>query len=89
MSIALIILFFFFFFGGRLKRVFFRKSRPQFKNDKKESIEISTEAEQDDLYVERIRVENMKLRFKWQLDNSDLVIYCLILAEVLKDWGRS
>ncbi|XP_030956203.1 uncharacterized protein LOC115978324 isoform X1 [Quercus lobata] len=44
-----------------LKRVLFRKSRPQFKNDKKESIEISTEAEQDDLYVERIRVENMKL----------------------------
>ncbi|KAL4652948.1 hypothetical protein ACB092_01G267100 [Castanea dentata] len=45
-----------------LKRVLFRKSRPHFKNDKKESIEISTEAEQDDLYVERIRVENMKLR---------------------------
>ncbi|KAL0014683.1 hypothetical protein SO802_001752 [Lithocarpus litseifolius] len=44
-----------------LKKVLFRKSRPQFKNDKKESIEISTEAEQDDLYVERIRVENMKL----------------------------
>lgn len=82
-GLLLIILF---IFCGRLKRVLFGKSRPQFR---KEPIEIITEAEQDDLYVERLRVENMKLRFKWQLDISALVIYGLLLAQVLKDWGRS
>lgn len=47
----------------RLERVFSRKSRAQHKRDSKKDDESSSETEQDNFYVERIRLENMELRF--------------------------
>ncbi|PON50488.1 hypothetical protein TorRG33x02_314140 [Trema orientale] len=44
-----------------LKRLFFGKSNKQYKNDTSQPVEISVEGEQDGLYVERIRIEKMKL----------------------------
>ncbi|PON35509.1 hypothetical protein PanWU01x14_335980 [Parasponia andersonii] len=44
-----------------LKRLFFGKSNKQYKNDTSQPVEISIEGEQDGLYVERIRIEKMKL----------------------------
>ncbi|KAA8548300.1 hypothetical protein F0562_004729 [Nyssa sinensis] len=44
----------------RLERVLSRKSSARHKDPKKDD-EITAEAEQDDLYVERIRLENMEL----------------------------
>ncbi|RVX06923.1 hypothetical protein CK203_015012 [Vitis vinifera] len=46
----------------RLERFFFRKSHAREKKDPKKNDEIRTEAEADDLSVERIRIENMELR---------------------------
>ncbi|RVW45039.1 hypothetical protein CK203_067513 [Vitis vinifera] len=46
----------------RLERFFFRKSHAREKKDPKKNDEIHTEAEADDLSVERIRIENMELR---------------------------
>ena len=42
---------------------FSRKSSARHKKDLKKDDEISAETYQDDLYVERIRLEKMKLRF--------------------------
>lgn len=47
----------------RLERVFSRKPRAQHKRDSKKDDESSSETEQDNFYVERIRLENMELRF--------------------------
>ncbi|XP_057982537.1 uncharacterized protein LOC131167713 [Malania oleifera] len=44
-----------------LGRVLSRKASAWRKKDPKKNDEISTEAEQEDLYVERIRIENMEL----------------------------
>lgn len=44
----------------RLERFFFRKSHAREKKDPKKNDEIRTEAEADDLSVERIRIENME-----------------------------
>lgn len=45
----------------RLEKVLLRKSSARHKRDPKKDDEISNEADQDDLYVERIRIENMEL----------------------------
>lgn len=47
----------------RLERFFCRKSLAREKKDPKKYDEISSEAEVDNLSVERIRIENMELRF--------------------------
>ncbi|XP_060667569.1 uncharacterized protein LOC107427967 isoform X2 [Ziziphus jujuba] len=44
----------------RLEKLFSRSSR-QHKKDSKKNDDISSDAEQDELYVERIRLENMEL----------------------------
>ncbi|KAH7852275.1 hypothetical protein Vadar_022669 [Vaccinium darrowii] len=44
-----------------LKRLFFRKPYARFGNDAEGPDEITTDTEQDDLFVERIRIENMRL----------------------------
>nr|CAN68270.1 hypothetical protein VITISV_029911 [Vitis vinifera] len=49
-------------YSKRLERFFFRKSHAREKKDPKKNDEIRTEAEADDLSVERIRIENMELR---------------------------
>ncbi|CAK9166176.1 unnamed protein product [Ilex paraguariensis] len=48
----------------RLERVFLRKSSAQPKKDPKKDDEVGTEAQQDALYVERIRIENMELSLR-------------------------
>lgn len=48
----------------RLERIFSRKSSARRKRDPKKDDEISSESEQDDFYVERIRLENMELSFR-------------------------
>ncbi|KAH7851651.1 hypothetical protein Vadar_014766 [Vaccinium darrowii] len=48
----------------RLERIFSRKSSARHKRDPKKDDEISSESEQDDFYVERIRLENMELSFR-------------------------
>uniref|UniRef100_A0A5B6ZPV4 Aminopeptidase n=1 Tax=Davidia involucrata TaxID=16924 RepID=A0A5B6ZPV4_DAVIN len=48
----------------RLERVLFRKSSARRKKDPKKDDEISAEAEQDDFYVERIRMQNMELSLR-------------------------
>ncbi|KAL6986761.1 hypothetical protein U1Q18_044902 [Sarracenia purpurea var. burkii] len=45
-----------------LKRLFYRKSYARFRKDGKGPDEILSDAESDDLFVERIRIENMELR---------------------------
>lgn len=50
-------------FSCRIKRVFFRKSSAQSKINPRGRVQINSEAEPDSLCVERIRIENMKLRF--------------------------
>lgn len=47
----------------RISRCFYGKSSSQCKKEQENPIQISTEAEQDGLSVERIHIENMKLRF--------------------------
>ena len=53
----------------RLEKLLARKSKRHHKKDPKKDDDIISEAEQDDLYVERIRLENMELRsfmhFMW------------------------
>lgn len=44
----------------RLRRIFFRKPREKLQNDPKKTDETNSEAEAD-LYVERIRIENLEL----------------------------
>ncbi|KAL5581475.1 hypothetical protein UlMin_013917 [Ulmus minor] len=44
-----------------LKRLIFGKSNKKCNNDSSKQVEISIESEEDDLYVERIRIEKMKL----------------------------
>ncbi|KAG5534641.1 hypothetical protein RHGRI_022683 [Rhododendron griersonianum] len=48
----------------RLERVFSRKSSARRQRDLKKDDENSSEMEQDDFYVERIRLENMELSFR-------------------------
>ncbi|KAJ0841264.1 hypothetical protein HanPSC8_Chr14g0628441 [Helianthus annuus] len=45
------------------RKVFSRKSSVRIKNDPKKDDEITNEDFPDDLYVERIRIENLELRF--------------------------
>lgn len=59
-----------FLFLCRLKRLLYRKSYARFGKDALGPDEITTDTEQDDLFVERIRIENMKLRL------SIFSIYC-------------
>jgi hypothetical protein len=50
-------------FGAcRLEIVFARKSSGQRKNDQKKDDDLNSEADQDDLFVERLRLEKMDLR---------------------------
>ncbi|KAK9113300.1 hypothetical protein Syun_020097 [Stephania yunnanensis] len=44
-----------------LRRILFRKPSAQHQNNTQSINDLSTEAEQEDIYVERIRIENMKL----------------------------
>ena len=46
----------------RLKWVLYRKSYARFNKDGKGLDEVISDAEQDDLFIERIRIENMNLR---------------------------
>nr|XP_009609909.1 uncharacterized protein LOC104103691 isoform X2 [Nicotiana tomentosiformis] len=46
----------------RIDRLFSRRSSSRRKKDPKKDDEINSEAEDHDLYVERIRIENMELR---------------------------
>ena len=60
------VLFYLFVWGYctcRLERFFCRKSPAREKKDPKKNDEISPEAGADELSVERIRIENMELRF--------------------------
>ena len=47
----------------RLEKLLSRTSRTRHKKDPKKDDEISAETSEDDFYVERIRLENMELRF--------------------------
>ncbi|GER33085.1 hypothetical protein STAS_09182 [Striga asiatica] len=47
----------------RLEKVLSRRSSSRLKKDPKKDDGIVSEAESDDLYVERVRLENMELRF--------------------------
>ncbi|KAK9103979.1 hypothetical protein Scep_020823 [Stephania cephalantha] len=44
-----------------LRHILFRKPSAQHQNNTQSINDLSTEAEQEDIYVERIRIENMKL----------------------------
>ena len=46
----------------RLKWILYRKSYARFNKDGKGLDEVISDAEQDDLFIERIRIENMNLR---------------------------
>ncbi|KAG6748595.1 hypothetical protein POTOM_048524 [Populus tomentosa] len=46
----------------RLDKIFTRKSRGQHKKDLKKNDDLNSEEDQDDLFVERIRLEKMDLR---------------------------
>ncbi|KAL3829429.1 hypothetical protein ACJIZ3_018231 [Penstemon smallii] len=48
----------------RLEKVFSRKPTPRQKKDPKKDDETISEEEDDELYVERIRLENMELSFR-------------------------
>ncbi|KVI09270.1 Protein of unknown function DUF3754 [Cynara cardunculus var. scolymus] len=48
--------------GWRLGKLFSRKSSARVKNDPKKDDEITNEEYPDDLYVERVRIENMDIR---------------------------
>ncbi|MFS8011541.1 hypothetical protein Hanom_Chr14g01310341 [Helianthus anomalus] len=50
-------------FFSKLGKVFSRKSSVRIKNDPKKDDEITNEEFPDDLYVERIRIENLEIRF--------------------------
>ena len=47
----------------RISRCFYGKSSAQCKKEQENPIQINTDAERDGLSVERIHIENMKLRF--------------------------
>lgn len=48
----------------RLKRIFYRKSRNACDKSPKEPVEVNVGTEEDDdMYVERIHIENMNLGF--------------------------
>jgi hypothetical protein len=49
------------FFNIRIDRLFSKKQLPSTK-DKKKTDEINEDAEEPDLYVERVRLEKMELR---------------------------
>lgn len=48
---------------GRLRRILFKKPSIRPIRDPKKTDEITSEAEKQDMFVERIRIENMELRF--------------------------
>jgi len=51
------------FYGAcRLDKIFARKPRGQHKKDLKKNDDLNSEEDQDDLFVERIRLEKMDLR---------------------------
>ena len=56
-------------FWFRLEKIFSRRTSSRQKKDPKKDDEIISETEDHELYVERIRLENMELRFL-----SDVVI---------------
>ena len=60
----------------RLEKVLARKSKRHHKKDPKKDDDITPEAEQDDLYVERIRLENMELRSLMHLCGG----YCFLIT---------
>lgn len=49
----------------RLESLLSRRSNPRHKKNQMKNDGIPSEAEQDDMYVERIRLENMELRFSF------------------------
>ncbi|XP_059294387.1 uncharacterized protein LOC132047364 isoform X3 [Lycium ferocissimum] len=59
----------------RKTRLFSRRSNSRRKMDPKKDDEIISEAEDQELYVERIRIENMELRRAGTSTNSDRGIY--------------
>ncbi|XP_054780319.1 uncharacterized protein LOC129297686 isoform X2 [Prosopis cineraria] len=48
----------------RLEKLFSRRSKRHHKKGPKKDDDITSEAERDDLYVERIRLENMEISFR-------------------------
>ncbi|KAE9449033.1 hypothetical protein C3L33_19076, partial [Rhododendron williamsianum] len=61
-----------------LERVLSRKSSARHKRDPKKDDEISAETEPDDLYVERIRLANMELRFCILISQFVYYLYTLL-----------
>lgn len=51
------------FITCRLERVLYSRSSSLRKKDPEKDDEITSEAEQDVLYAERVRIEKMELRF--------------------------
>lgn len=49
----------------RLESLLSRRSNPRHKKNQMKNDGITSEAEQDDIYVERIRLQNMELRFSF------------------------
>lgn len=50
-------------YGYRLQRLFAKKPRTKPTSDPKKTDEVSAETEEQDMFIERIRLENMELRF--------------------------
>ncbi|XP_028780244.1 uncharacterized protein LOC114736559 [Neltuma alba] len=56
----------------RLEKLLSRRSKRHHKKDLKKDDDITSEAEQDDLYVERLRLENMELSFRNLLSKTTI-----------------
>jgi hypothetical protein len=52
-----------FYFVNRIDRLFSRKSHVKPKNDTKKTDEINEDEEEPELFVERVRLEKIELRF--------------------------
>lgn len=71
------------FYGAcRLDKIFTRKPRGQHKKDLKKNDDLNSEEDQDDLFVERIRLEKMDLRLCDVLLKKSLSL-CLSLSSTL------